>query len=1003
MAQQELRTNIVIGARTDNSLSRAGTELTEFTSIIDGITDKLYDYGKESAQLYANYDDALRDAADAGRLTATELEKLDKINRSVVKERRTIYSNLDAANATTEMIKRGKDLLEIETMLPDVLNLAQAGNLAMADSVDILLSSLAGLQMEAEGSDWLTDMLVVGANMSAADIDTFGESMIRLGSAMDFFAGSAPEVITLLSALSDYGEDMRGSEGGTALRNFALNLIAPSGNKKAVVAALETLGMSEEEFQDYLDEEDISLTASAAAIEGLGLQLYDENNELRDMIDIIYDLGDAVDALDEKSRNEVLAQIFGKRNTVAAMNLLDAARQGTIVEYFAAIMDSEGAAGERAAYMQGGIGGAMREFSAAWEELKTTFGSHIAPELEWMADTGHSIVTWVSELDPVALNAFTSAGETMVIAATTTAVGGSALRLLGSLLGGSHGVMIAATATLAAAGVTALVSAINTAAEIDFEEAFGTMEADSEAISAHLRSISGAFADDTKDYEAYTAAVNNAFAAYQNASQQLSGELLTAMLTGAKLTDQDIESLNGLGEEMYRQLMAGVDNASAQAAELLELLYSDDPADRAKYDSLMENLDAYYLDMYANAESVGENMRKALTAAFEDGEVSEDEYQNILNYMRDYNRAMAEAAAQARSEQQEAERRAMLDRIQSLGWDSAETEIAKANAMRDADMQYWYEETLPGYYSIEVATEKEIASGKLTEAEIAQEEKYLDELKADVYAELEAIKATSDAFSLQILDTLFEGSEHDAAWDMIRALDMDALGDDPYNVAKHLVGNYSMDDILAMYGLYLSRDFMKLTKGLGGGTYTALEAAGLAVEDYYGISAALQTINETPLEPEVELPDGRADMAAYISAAQGYANGNSVYVNVATRSLGGGTSTKLPGLSLFAEGGRATVPSIFGDAGAEWAIPEAHTRRTAELLNAARAASGFSWGEIMAASGGFGRSVSREIIYRPTIYANDVRGVERALKEDKLRLKRMLDDMELKDSVSVYA
>ena len=54
----------------------------------------------------------------------------------------------------------------------------------------------------------------------------------------------------------------------------------------------------------------------------------------------------------------------------------------------------------------------------------------------------------------------------------------------------------------------------------------------------------------------------------------------------------------------------------------------------------------------------------------------------------------------------------------------------------------------------------------------------------------------------------------------------------------------------------------------------------------------------------------------------------------------------------FAEGGRATTASIFGEAGAEWAIPEAHTNRTADLLNAARAASGFTWGDLISRYGG---------------------------------------------------
>ena len=34
----------------------------------------------------------------------------------------------------------------------------------------------------------------------------------------------------------------------------------------------------------------------------------------------------------------------------------------------------------------------------------------------------------------------------------------------------------------------------------------------------------------------------------------------------------------------------------------------------------------------------------------------------------------------------------------------------------------------------------------------------------------------------------------------------------------------------------------------------------------------------------------------------------------------------------YAEGGRATEASVFAEAGPEWAIPEAHSARTAELI-----------------------------------------------------------------------
>lgn len=114
--------------------------------------------------------------------------------------------------------------------------------------------------------------------------------------------------------------------------------------------------------------------------------------------------------------------------------------------------------------------------------------------------------------------------------------------------------------------------------------------------------------------------------------------------------------------------------------------------------------------------------------------------------------------------------------------------------------------------------------------------------------------------------------------------------------------------------------------------------------------------------------------------------------------------------AAYAEGGRAVTASIFGEAGPEWAIPEAHTERTAELLNKAREASGFTWGDLIARFGGLNANPNNQSVtvnYNPTINAQDAQGVADVLRADKDRLLRLVKDMlaeqRLRDEVEVYA
>lgn len=110
-------------------------------------------------------------------------------------------------------------------------------------------------------------------------------------------------------------------------------------------------------------------------------------------------------------------------------------------------------------------------------------------------------------------------------------------------------------------------------------------------------------------------------------------------------------------------------------------------------------------------------------------------------------------------------------------------------------------------------------------------------------------------------------------------------------------------------------------------------------------------------------------------------------------------------MNEYAEGGRADQASIFGEAGPEWAIPEEHSARTAQLLDMAREASGFTWNELLSRNGGMnaGAKSGGTVIYSPTIYANDASGVEQMLIRDKERFMKMLREQRMRDEVEVYS
>lgn len=177
--------------------------------------------------------------------------------------------------------------------------------------------------------------------------------------------------------------------------------------------------------------------------------------------------------------------------------------------------------------------------------------------------------------------------------------------------------------------------------------------------------------------------------------------------------------------------------------------------------------------------------------------------------------------------------------------------------------------------------------------------------------------------------------------------------------------------------------------------------------------------NTDPLQEDIEAQDDQTLVENVDGVDIGLASlideqdGRVVTTYVTATTVGGAPLIGFGGSSggdwvteTYAEGGRATEASIFGENGAEWAIPEEHSQRTAELLNAARAASGFTWPDLLSRYGGLNANANNQsttLVYSPTINAGNASGVEQVLAADKTRFEKWWEDRRTRDAVEVYA
>ena len=1024
MGQQTLRTVITIGGNVDNTFDRIGSALIDLGNEVDRISQKIFDFGRDSLGTYMEYDDLMREVKAVGDYTSHEIQLLDELNREIAQT--STYSNIESANAMVLIAQAGKDVEDTYALLPSVLDLAMAGNIDLADSVDYLLSSLTAMNQGMEYADELTDQMAKTASIGMTDIDTLGEAMMRLGSASGEFFSSSEEILTILSAMSQFGHDQRGAQAGTWLRNFMLSLAAPTGNIDDIVDAMEQLGIVEAEIEEFASRKSNGISAEAVnSLVEQGLRIYDDQGKLLPAIDIIKSLRDTVrgnaayaddlteltgainaaggdldafvqnaEGLSDNALYSIFSKIFGKRGITTAMNLISISDEEWDAT-FAAIMNSDGFADSMAETMQGGIGGAMRELNAAWTELKTTAGEGIAPTVESITDMLHTATVWASNWDGETWTALTRGLGAIAVAGPALKFAGTALKLIGGL-----GTPVG-QAALVITGLAGSIALLNEHSKQLEMETFGDMELDSGRINAYVQSLGDDFEAAYTEIDKFNAALEQSVVDYTSASQTFSGELLTAMLTDVTLTDADIANIESLGLQMHQSLIDGITNSTASTMSYWEMLFGGEGT--AEYDPAYQEIIALtnqsYQDALSTAESMSQGLRDAMTRAFDDRQITDAEYTELKEWMDSYNEAMAKAAAEAKSEEDYVNFQKMLYKAQTASYDSVvemhnalETERAEILAREEDEFQTEYftaqlrgasEDALSAAWS---EHEQRMAAIRATYDERSLALWHSSAPVQDFYASIAAAMESDNAMDIRnIRGNEMAVQARDAMVDNLAAIyDFEkVLAEETSRLAEE--GSAYRDYIAAyslMYGKASENRDTYLKFGLAESAQTEMTEAQTILDMGVTVPGEVDGLLEDAMSE-------RNRAQSYLSSNPGTWRVNAAY----------GSSQSL---DKYAEGGRATEASIFGEAGAEWAIPEEHTANTASLIWQAAQASGFTWGEIAAANGGNAAS-GNTLIYSPTIVAADATGVEEKLMEDKDRLDKWIRDRELKEAIAVYS
>lgn len=280
----------------------------------------------------------------------------------------TAFSATQAADALNYMALAGYDTQTSMEMLPNVLNLAAAGDMELARASDMVTDTQTAFGISLERTSQMVDEMAKAASTGNTSVEQLGDAFLTVGGLAQELNGGMvtladgttqevdgiQELEIALTAMANAG--IKGSEAGTHMRNMLLKLSSPTDD-------------------------------GVVAFEKLGVSVFDAGGKMRSLEDIFTDLSAGMDKLTQEEKLQAISDIFNTRDTASAEALLAAVGEDwdKIGE---AILDAEGAAQQMADTQLDNLAGDVTLFQSALEGAKIAVSDGLTPTLRKFVQFG---------------------------------------------------------------------------------------------------------------------------------------------------------------------------------------------------------------------------------------------------------------------------------------------------------------------------------------------------------------------------------------------------------------------------------------------------------------------------------------------------------------------------------------------------------------------------------------------------------------------------------------
>ena len=346
------------------ALKAAGVAITAASTAIVA-------FGASSVKTGMEFDKSMSQVAATMGTTVDQIGDLREFAQEM--GRTTAFSATQAADALNYMALAGYDANTSMKMLPNVLNLAAAGNIDLAKASDMVTDTQTAFGISLDRTTQMVDEMAKAASTGNTSVEQLGEAFLTVGGLAKELNGGmvtladgtekevdgVQELEIALTAMANAG--IKGSEAGTHMRNMLLKLSSPT-------------------------------SAGTKQLEALGVSVFDANGQMRSLNDILGDLSDSLGGLTQEQKIQAISDLFNTRDMAAAEALLASVEQDWD-DIGASILDAQGAASKMAETQLDNLAGDITLFKSALDGAKITISDKLTPTLRKFVQTGTKSIT----------------------------------------------------------------------------------------------------------------------------------------------------------------------------------------------------------------------------------------------------------------------------------------------------------------------------------------------------------------------------------------------------------------------------------------------------------------------------------------------------------------------------------------------------------------------------------------------------------------------------------